>query len=118
MPQIPDFTDSELWVIRSALTERYGRPVEVQLADAELRLDPGARELTVCPTVFWKERGASFAIFKVGEQRFRNQFFYSVRDQYGTGRDEYSDIAECVTVLLQVQADHERAKGMDTAGER
>jgi hypothetical protein len=29
-----------------------------------------------------------------------------VRDQFGTGRNEYTDLGECVTTLLQVQADH------------
>ena len=54
---------------------------------------------------YWREDKAQFVIFKTGVQAYRNQFFYSVREQYGTGRDEYTDIGECVTTLLQVQAD-------------
>ncbi len=104
MATIPDFTDTELWSLRTVLKERYGKDVELQLADAELRLDPDSTTLTPCPTAFWSERGANFVIFKVGENRYRCQFFYSRREQFGTGREVYDNLAECATVLLQVQA--------------
>ena len=55
--------------------------------------------------LYWREDKAQFVIFKTGERTYRNQFFYSVLEQYGTGRDEYTDIGECVMTLLQVQAD-------------
>ncbi len=114
MNQIPDFSETELWVIRSAVNQRYGKTVELQLADSELKLDPAAPILSTCPTVFWAERGASFVVCKIGEERYRSQFFYSNRDQYGTGREVYDDLAECVTILLQVQSDHERDKGLSS----
>lgn len=106
MNSVPDFTDTELWVIRSTLKERYGEEVEVQLADAELRLDPLRPTLTSCPAAIWEGHGATFAVFKSGDQRYRAQFFFRVHQQYGTGIPEFDDIAECVTTLLQVQADH------------
>lgn len=106
MSQIPEFTDTEIWVIRSTLKERYGEEPELQFADAELRLDPIRPVLTPCPTVVWHGHGATFAIFKTGEGLYRSQFFYTVREQYGTGIAEYTDIAECVTTLLQAHADH------------
>ncbi|MHB1512199.1 MAG: hypothetical protein ACYCTF_02245 [Acidiferrobacter sp.] len=107
MPDIPDFNDTELWIVRSAVAERYGKAVPLEAADSELRLDPDSPVLTVCPTLFWTERGASFVAFKVGEGRYRCQFFYGPNEHYGTGRDVYDDIGECVTHLLQLQADHE-----------
>lgn len=76
MSGIPEFGDAELWVIKSALKERYGKDLEVELADSELRLHPDDRELTLCPTVFWQERGASFVLCKVAENRYRSLFFY------------------------------------------
>jgi hypothetical protein len=106
MSGIPDITDSELWVVKATLRERYGKPVEVELADVELRLDPAVPELTLCPAMVWKEQGAGFVISKVGDNRFRCQFFYSVREQYGTGKAEYDDLLECVVALLKLQADH------------
>jgi hypothetical protein len=107
MHAIPDFTDNELWILRSTLKERYGRDVEIRLAEAELRLEPDAREVTPCPAVFWSERGANFVIAKSGESRYRCQFYYRGFQQYGTGRDEYDELATCAVTLLQVQADHE-----------
>jgi len=106
MSNVPDFTDAERWLVESTLKERYGKSVDVQLADAELRLNPGDRELTLCPTLFWKGEDVAFVISKVGESRFRTQFYYSVLEQFGTGREEYDDLLECVTTVLRVQADH------------
>ena len=107
---IPDFNSAERWVIESALKERYGRNVPIELADSELKLDPGAPVITACPTVFWSERGCNFLIFKTGEDRYRSQFFYTDEEHYGTGRDEYDELAECVGLLLKLQADHEKQR--------
>ncbi len=107
MNSIPDFSDSELWSLCDTLKQRYGHDVEPDLAEAELRLDPHSSELTPCPALFWKEHGVNFVIFKVGERRYRAQFFYRVHQQYGTGIDEFDNLAECTVTLLQVQADHE-----------
>ena len=107
---IPDFNSAERWVIESALKERYGHFVAFELADADLKLDPGAPVLTSCPTVFWSERGCNFVIFKTGEERYRSLFYYSDEEQYGTGRDEYDELAECISLLLKLQADHEKQR--------
>jgi len=107
MHTITDFDAAELETIREVVEQRYGKTVDVELADSELRLDPSSRELTLCPTVFWRERGASFVIFKTSQDRYRCQFFYSVKEQFGTGIDEYTDLRLCATTLLQLQADHE-----------
>ena len=107
---IPDFNSAERWVIESALKERYGRFVQIELADSELKLDPEEPVLTVCPTVFWSERDCSFLIFKVGEDRYRCLFYYTEEEQYGTERTEYDELAECVSLLLKLQADHEKQR--------
>ena len=110
---IPDFNSAERWVIESALKERYGHLVQVELADSELKLDPDAPVLTACPTVVWSERGCNFVIFKTGEDCFRSLFYYSDDsddEQYGTGRSEYDELAECVSLLLKLQADHEKQR--------
>jgi len=111
MGPISDFTDNELWIVGKTLTERYGHPVETEVASSELRLNSFSTELTECPTLFWSERDANFVIFKVGDRRYRSAFFYSIREQYGTGIDEFDDLTECTVTLLQVQADHEAARG-------
>lgn len=103
---IPDFDDHELEIVNTALKARYGYEVEIQRADSELRLDLNDRELTECPTLFWQVDKVSFVIFKIALERYRCQFFYSIREQYGTGIEEYTDLRNCVITLLQVQADH------------
>ena len=105
MKTVPDFTDTERWVVETTLKERYGKAVEVQAADVELRLDPAVPTLTVCPALVWKEQGAGFVLTKVGDGCYRSQFFYSVREQYGTGREEYDDLLDCLITLLKMQAD-------------
>lgn len=103
---VPDITSTELWVVETAVKERFGAGViEVQVADSDIRLDPADREMTSCPTLYWTDGIAHFVIFKVGEGLYRSQFFYSRREQYGTGRREYDDLAECVSLLLKMEAD-------------
>ncbi len=87
---------------------RYGKPVAIEIADSELLLDPTQAAMTVCPTLYWNERGAHFVVWKVAAGRYRCQFFYTDADHYGTGRDEYDDLEQCTLTLLRVQADHEK----------
>jgi hypothetical protein len=61
---IPDFTGTELKLVSASLFERYGKLVPFQLADSELQLDPASEELTLCPTIYWAERGAQFVVCK------------------------------------------------------
>jgi hypothetical protein len=114
--KVADFTDREIWAVETAVRERYCRAVEVQQADVELRLDPAVPVLTVCPALVWQENGATFVICKVGENRFRGQFHYSVREQYGTGREEYDDLPQCVITLLKMQEDLEKKRSTEHIG--
>jgi hypothetical protein len=106
MSRIENFTESELWIIRTTLEERYGEPVEPTLGDVELRLNPYGAELTECPAAYWEHEGCHFIVAKTGEPRYRCQFYYRVHKMYGTGVEEYDDLSECVVTLLQVQADY------------
>ena len=104
---ISPFTETELWLIRSTAKERYGHDVTLEVAECEARLQPEDRDVTPCPAVFWSERGANFMIIRLGESRYRCQFYYRGFEQYGTGHETYDDLLQCVITLLQVQADHE-----------
>ena len=106
MSAIEDFTDSELWLIKTTLEERYCKPVDIQLDDIELRLNPYATELTPCPAAYWEDEGCHFMVCKSGDSRYRCQFYYRVHQMYGTGVEEYDDLSECTVSLLQVQADY------------
>lgn len=115
MKKIADFTDADRWTVETALGERYGKKVALELADSETRLDPHSDEVTVCPTFYWEQRGVEFVIFKVGDNLYRSQFYYSPIEQYGTGRD-FDDLVECVTTTLRLQADHEKDRAGATSG--
>jgi hypothetical protein len=115
MSSISDFNDADRWVVETALKERYGKIVKTEAADSEIRLDPASKEVTVCPTLYWEENGIEFVILKIGEDRYRSQFFYSAVEQFGTGRD-FDDLAECVTTTLRLQADHEKDRAGATSG--
>lgn len=107
MREIFTITTTELWLVNTTLRERYGQSIEIEQGDADIRLSPADRELTTCPMLHWQFDQCHFVIFKVGDQRYRCQFFYRLYQQYGTGRQEYNDLAECMVDLLQVQADHD-----------
>jgi len=115
MTGISDFNDADRWVAETALKERYGKRIQVEAADSEIKLDPASGDITVCPTLYWEERGVEFVIFKIAEDRYRSQFYYSLAEQYGTGRD-FDDLAECVTMTLRLQADHEKDRAGASSG--
>jgi len=104
---IPDFTELELHVVATALKERYSEDIELQLADAEMQIDRDSGEKSDCPVVFWRQQGASFIIYKMGDKRYAARYFYTPREQFRPAEDEYDEVGDCVLALLVVQADHE-----------
>lgn len=78
MSKISDFTDADRWVVETALRERYGKPVPVEPADSEIKLDSASNEITLCPTFYWDAHGVKFVIFKIADGRYRSQFYYSM----------------------------------------
>lgn len=100
---IPGFTSSDLALVQATLKERFGYDVEVQEVETEVRLTPADRELTVCPALFWKAEDCGFVVAKTGPAGYRAMFYYSVKDRYGTGREEYDNLVDCVITLLKVQ---------------
>lgn len=108
MGAVADFTQSETWVIETTLKERWPKqPIELQLADVDIRMYPDDRELTEVPAIFWQVGEANFVIIKVGDRAYRSQFYYRGFQQYGTGKTEFDDITDCVVTVLQVHADKE-----------
>ncbi len=90
----------------TTLRGRYGRDIGLQLADADVRVQAGDRELTSCPVILWQSGdGCRFVVFKTGERKYRCQFFYKPYKQMGTGIEECDELAECAVALLQAQAD-------------
>ena len=110
MAAIPDYTEVELKLVAQTLLERYGEAVPTQIADAEIQLGAEGDELSSCPVLHWEARGANFVVFKIGESRFRAQFYYSEVQQFGVGRDIFDNLGDCLITVLQVQSDHERER--------
>ena len=104
---IAPMTETERWIVSSAVKERYGREVELQDVETEIRLHIDDRELTLCPGFYWTERGCHFVLSKTGDSRYRCMFFWRIRDRFATGREEYDNIGDCATTLLKMQADEE-----------
>ncbi|QLQ34321.1 MAG: hypothetical protein HZT40_21260 [Candidatus Thiothrix singaporensis] len=118
MAKVPDLTDLEKHIIQQTIDERWGKgKVTAEEVEVEIRLSPADRELTACPAMYWEHEDCQFVLAKSGESRYRSQFFYSVKDRFGTGIDEYADLGDCVLYLLRLQADHEseRQKNFPTA---
>jgi hypothetical protein len=111
--KIPDFTETELWTVRSTLKERYGRDIELQMADSEVMLG-GADGMAWCPSLFWNAKGANFAVVKLGPKCFRAYFYYHPEHQLGTGIDSYDELGECMISVLQVESDHMRKQKIST----
>jgi hypothetical protein len=107
---ISSFTPDELDLVSMLLRSRYLSDTDVQEIDAEIQLDPSDAAPVACPGLYWEARGAHFVVIKTGERRYRSQFFYGEQEQFGTGRPEYHDLAECITVLLRLQSDHEKTR--------
>ena len=111
--KIPDFTETELWTVRSTLKERYGKEIDAQRADTEVMLG-GVEGMAWCPALFWSAKGANFAVVKIGTKRFRAYFYYHPEHQLGTGIDSYDEIGDCVISVLQVESDHIRKQKIST----
>jgi hypothetical protein len=106
---ISDFDDADRWVVESALRQRYGKHLTVELADIEIRLHTATNDIAVYPTFYREEQIVEFVIFKIAENRCRSRFCYSLTERYGTG-ENFADLAQCITTTLRLQADHEKER--------
>lgn len=107
---INDFTSEELTLIHDTLAGRYGAPIETQQADIEIGVDETDSELTECPAIYWEHKDCHFILAKAADDKFFSQYFYGDDEQFGTGKQFYDDLHNCVITLLQVQANHELNK--------
>lgn len=103
----PDFTKDEIRLITATLKERYVRDIEVQQADAEIRLNPAIPELTECPIAFWEVDNCHFLIARADKHHFINHFYYRLYQTYGTEKKRYDDLFDCIVSLLKSQQEYE-----------
>lgn len=113
MTSIPAFTDAEMRLVRATLKERYGRDMPLDEVETEIRLHPADRELTVCPALYWEDEDrCRFVVSKVGTDAFRSMFFWSVKDRFATGREEYDNLGDCVVTTLKMQEEAARQRAL------
>ena len=105
MSSVPNITEAEQWAVETTLKERRpDRHIELQLADAGIKMYPQDRELTVCPAMFREANSTSFVIIKVTDRAFCSQFYHCDFQQYGTGKTHSDDITVNFVIMLQVHA--------------
>ncbi len=114
---LPAFTASDLSLARATLKERFGFDVDVQEAETEVRLHEGDRELAQCPAIYWQVEKCSFVVAKTGPAAYRAMFFYSIKDRFGTAKEEYDNLGDCLITLLKVQ-EKEHARRQQESGIR
>lgn len=107
---IPVLTAAERALVRVALKERFGSEPDIQDVETEIRLNPADRELSVCPALYWEHEGCRFVLSKTGIDKFRSMFFWSVKDRFATGREEYDNLGDCVVTLLKMQEEAETVR--------
>ncbi len=110
---IPGFSAPDLALVQATLRERFGYDVAVEEVETEVRLSPADRELTTCPALFWKAEDCAFVVAKTGPAAYRAMFYYSVKDRYGTGREEYDNLGDCVITMLKVQEEVARQRAQE-----
>ncbi len=105
-----EFTEEEFEVVASLLERRYGRATPFESAEVELLLDPDSATADACPALYWEARDAHFVVCKCADHRFRGQFFMGEEAPSAAGNREFDDLGDCITMLLRLQADDERAR--------
>jgi hypothetical protein len=114
LSDIPEFSASDIQLVQATIKERFGHEAEIKEVETEIRLTPGDRELTVCPALFWIVGDCAFVISRTSPAAYRAMFYYSVKDRFGTGQEEYDNLGDCVITLLKVQEEEDAKRRSGT----
>lgn len=101
MTEIADFSQSEVWIVRTTPQERYGAAPELRIANGDVRVSASDRELTGCPAIVRQADGCNFVLSQTGDRRYRCRFFCKPYKQFGPG----------VRALRPARAHHRPAPG-------
>jgi len=107
MSGIPGFSPSDIKLVQATLMERFGHGADIQEVETEVRQSQADRELTACPALFWTWDDCAFVVSRTGQAAYRAMFYYSVKDRFGTGKEEYDNLGDCVISLLKVQEEEQ-----------
>ncbi len=53
---IADYTDEQVSAVQTLINNRYAEETELHLGDSEIQIDPGKKEVFVCPVICWNAR--------------------------------------------------------------
>jgi hypothetical protein len=118
MSGIPEFSATDIKLVQATLKERFGAEaasaIEIKEAETEVRVSPADRELTVCPALFWIVGDCAFVVSRTGPAAYRAMFYYSVKDRFGTGQEEFDNLGDCLITLLKVQEEQDAKRREET----
>ena len=105
---IADYNDEQVSAVQALINNRYGEETELHLGDSEVQIDPGKKEVFVCPVIYWNARECNFVIIKSGEDQYRARYFYTPHDQVSTQQTFFTVVEDCADAVLCEQSDDER----------
>jgi hypothetical protein len=108
---IADYTDEQVSAVQTLINNCYGEETELHLGDSEVKIDPGKKEVFVCPVIYWNARECNFVIIKSGEDQYRARYFYTPHDQVSTQQTFFTVVEDCADAVLREQSDDERESG-------
>ncbi len=100
-----DYTEQEFQSVQQVLNARYKVQIEIHMADCEVQLDKEDEKLVERPALFWSALDCNFVVIKMAAGEFQGFFFYQPDEHFSNAQQTYSDPVNCVTALLQYQAD-------------
>ncbi len=110
MTHIPDFSEAQYSVAQALINKRYGESIEIRLADSETDFDSNEAQPSSCPVLLWTAKGCNFMVLREGEEQFRARYFYTPHEQFSTTQHSFNTVEDCVSGVMQSQADHERER--------
>jgi hypothetical protein len=114
MAAFADFSPADLKLAHATVRERFGHDAEIQEVETEIRLSAADRELTVCPALFWTVDDCAFVVSRTGQAAYRAMFYYSVRERFATGKEEFDNLGDCLITLLKVQEEEAARRAAET----
>ncbi len=100
-----NFTQSEIDATKKIVDERWkDKNITVHLADIDYAKE-GDETSQPYPALVWEDKNTTFIVLKMGMLVYKSFFYYLKNKRYDTGVLEYNDLQECVTSLMQSQAD-------------
>ena len=68
----------------------------------------------MCPAIYWEDaERCRFVVSKTGVDKFRSMFFWSVKDRFSTGKEEYDNLGDCLVTTLKMQEEAAQRRALE-----